>query len=53
MISHHPEVIDYLAADHAWEFFLSESGVAQVRPLLVDRESGLTASQWLTLSPKP
>lgn len=47
VISHHPEVVDYLAADEALWFARDPSGAAHARPLAVDRESGLRASEWI------
>jgi ABC-type molybdenum transport system ATPase subunit/photorepair protein PhrA len=47
VISHNPEVIDYLAADAAWLFWRDEGGPVRVRPLPVDRESGLKPSEQL------
>lgn len=47
IISHHPEVIDYLAADTAFLFERPDGGPSRVRPLEVDRASGLKASEWL------
>jgi predicted ATPase len=47
IVSHNPEVIDYLAAEHAWLFEREDAGPAHVRPLVVDRDSGLKASEQL------
>jgi putative AbiEii toxin of type IV toxin-antitoxin system len=44
VISHHPEVIDYLALDSAWRFE-RPAGPVVVRPIEVDASSGLTLSQ--------
>jgi ABC-type glutathione transport system ATPase component len=49
VISHHPEVIDYLAPDQALYLWRGEDGPARVRELEVDREQGLSASEWLKL----
>ncbi len=48
VISHHPEVIDYLAADQVIQIW-RDDGPARRRELEVDREKGLTASKWLRL----
>lgn len=45
IISHHPEVIDYLAADSAFHLSRLNGGPSRVRPLEIDRESGLKASE--------
>lgn len=47
IISHHPEVIDYLAADTAFLFVRPDGGPSRVKPLEIDRASGLKASEWL------
>jgi ATPase subunit of ABC transporter with duplicated ATPase domains len=47
IISHNPEVIDYLAADHAWVFSRPKGGPTRLNPLEVNREEGLRASEWL------
>jgi AAA domain, putative AbiEii toxin, Type IV TA system len=47
VISHHPEVIDYLAAGSAFKFERPTGDVARVKPLAVDRDSGLKASEAL------
>jgi predicted ATPase len=47
--SHHPEVIDYLAADQAMVFWRDHGGPSRIRQLKVDREKGLTASEWVLL----
>lgn len=44
LVSHHPEVIDYLAADHALLFERSQGGPTRVRPDPFDRDKGLKAS---------
>lgn len=45
IISHNPEVIDYLAADSAFVFERPNGGPARVRALSVSREQGLKASE--------
>ena len=45
--SHNPEVIDYLAADSVWLFEREEGGPAHVRPLPIEPDSGLKASEQL------
>ena len=51
VISHHPEVIDYLAADEALYLWRREDGPTQVKNLAseLDRSQGLRASEWLHL----
>jgi len=51
VISHHPEVIDYLAADEALYLWRSEDGPTRVKNLAesLDRSQGLRASEWLQL----
>jgi predicted ATPase len=49
VISHHPEVVDYLAADQALYFWRSEDGPTRVRELELDRSTGLPASETLRL----
>jgi ATPase subunit of ABC transporter with duplicated ATPase domains len=48
VISHHPEVIDYLAADQILQLW-RDSGPTRQRVLDVDRSKGLPASEWLRL----
>ncbi|MFH1465085.1 MAG: AAA family ATPase [Pseudomonadota bacterium] len=43
--SHHPEVVDYLAASHPVVFERPGGGPARARPAVFDRDSGLTASK--------
>lgn len=45
IISHHPEVIDYLAAGDAFKFERPGGDLTRVRPFLVNLESGLKASE--------
>jgi len=45
VISHHPEVIDYLAADSAFRFERPSGAVARVAPLELDVSDGLKASE--------
>lgn len=47
IISHHPEVIDYLAAGGAAVFERMNGGPARIRPLSLDRTLGLKASEIL------
>jgi predicted ATPase len=47
VVSHNPEVIDFLAADDAWLFERDDAGPARVRRLPLDRSSGLKASEQL------
>jgi len=47
VISHHPEVIDYLAASGAILFERLNGGPSRTRPLSVDRTLGLKASEIL------
>jgi len=48
-ISHHPQVIDYLAADQVWELSRTEEGPTRIRDINVPREKGMTASEFLRL----
>jgi predicted ATPase len=43
--SHNPEVIDYLATNDAWLFERTDGGPASVRPLPIDPDSMLKASE--------
>lgn len=44
VVSHHPESIDYLAADEAWGMWRDrEAGHTRIRPLMPDRDAGETA----------
>ena len=45
VISHHPEVIDYLAADHALLFERPGGGPTRVQHNPFDRNKGLKASE--------
>lgn len=45
LISHHPEVIDYLAADHSLLFERPDGGPTRPRPDPFDRDKGLKASE--------
>ncbi|MEM9461382.1 MAG: AAA family ATPase [Myxococcota bacterium] len=45
MISHHPEVIDFLATEHPVFFEREHSGPVRVRTGLFDRDNGLKASE--------
>lgn len=47
LISHHPEVIDYLAADQSLLFERSGGGPTRVRQNPFDRDEGLKASELL------
>ena len=47
IISHHPEVIDYLASKHPYQFERPGGGPVRVRKALFDRDSGLRASEQL------
>lgn len=49
VISHHPEVIDYLAAHQVLCFSRTADGPARLRELDVDRDKGISASEWLML----
>ena len=48
VISHHPEVIDYLAADHSLFFERPGGGPTRVRLDPFDRDQGLKASELVT-----
>ncbi|MBK8481483.1 MAG: ATP-binding protein [Proteobacteria bacterium] len=45
VLSHHPEVIDYLAADQVLYLWRGGGGPTRVRELSIDRDQGLTASE--------
>jgi predicted ATPase len=47
IVSHSPEVIDYLASDHAWLFERDDGGPSRVRPLSIDLDAGMKASEQL------
>lgn len=47
LASHHPEVVDYMAASHPFMFERPDGGPVRVRPAVFDRESGLSASAQL------
>jgi predicted ATPase len=49
MVSHNPEVIDYLASEHVLVLSRPGGGPTRVRPLDVARDSGVSASRWLAL----
>lgn len=49
LISHNPEVIDYLAADGCFIFERPDNGPARVRAVAFERESGLKASEQIAL----
>ncbi len=45
LISHHPEAIDFLAAEHPLLFERPDGGPVRVRKTIFERESGLKASE--------
>jgi predicted ATPase len=47
LISHHPEAIDYMAADHTLLFERPDGGPTRVRTAPFNREEGLKASELL------
>lgn len=49
--THHPHLIDLMAAEAAWELVVN-AGKASVRPFEVDRDSGISASRHLLLRGK-
>jgi predicted ATPase len=49
LISHHPELINYLAAEHGVIFERLDGGPVRVRPFEVDAESGLSAAETVAL----
>lgn len=49
VISHHPEVIDYLAPDQVLRFWRDEGGPTRVDEPEVDLDTGLTASEAVRL----
>jgi energy-coupling factor transporter ATP-binding protein EcfA2 len=51
VISHHPEVIDYLAPDEVLVLARESGGATRIRELMVDRDQGLTASEALRRGP--
>lgn len=51
VISHHPEVVDYLAVDQALYMWRGADGPTRVRELEVDRGSGQLASELLRFGP--
>jgi energy-coupling factor transporter ATP-binding protein EcfA2 len=50
VISHNPDVIDYLAADSAYLFTRPSGDVTVCREFPVDRSQGITASEYLRLT---
>lgn len=48
-ISHHHRVIDYLAADGAWEVRRTDDGPSRLEEVQVPRDTGLSASEYLRL----
>jgi energy-coupling factor transporter ATP-binding protein EcfA2 len=50
VISHNPDVIDYLAADSAYLFTRPSGDVTVCREFLVDRSQGIAASEHLRLT---
>jgi energy-coupling factor transporter ATP-binding protein EcfA2 len=50
VLSHHPEVIDYLAPDQIIRLWRDETGPSRQETVVVDLEQGLTASTALNLS---
>ena len=49
VMSHHPEVIDDVAADQVLALTREVQGPARARELELDRAAGLRASEWLRL----
>jgi hypothetical protein len=49
MLSHHPEVIDYLAPDQVWLLKRDAEGPTRISELRLNRDSGQRASEWLLL----
>lgn len=47
VISHHPEVVDYLAAAEPFLFERKDAGPVRIRRAFFDRDSGVTASRQL------
>lgn len=45
LMSHHPEVIDYVAAEAALQMYRPRGGITQIAPLDVDLDEGLRASE--------
>ncbi|HVV17354.1 MAG TPA: AAA family ATPase [Polyangia bacterium] len=49
VVSHHSNVIDYLAADEIWRIWRA-GGPTRLERLDVDRSQGLSASEWVRLN---
>jgi predicted ATPase len=49
IVSHHPEVIDYLAQPAAFRFVRDNAGPVRIEPLAIDMERGIRTSEWLAL----
>lgn len=49
VMSHHPEVLDYLAADQLLRLSREDDGPTRMTEVQVDRTQGLSASEWLRL----
>ncbi len=49
VVSHHPEVIDYLAAESAFRFERPGGGPARCKEVTFDRSKGLKASELIAL----
>lgn len=47
VMSHHPQVVDYLAADQLLQLSRDTNGPTRVRTVDIDRNAGLKASEWL------
>lgn len=48
VVSHHPEAINYMAADSAWQMVRDGTGASIIRPIELDIESGVTVYDALT-----
>lgn len=48
-MSHHPQVIDYLAADQVLQLSRTEDGLTRLRDVRVPLDQGLTASEFIRL----
>ncbi len=52
VLSHHPEVIDYLAPDNVLLFYREEGGPSRIESAKFDASHGLKASELLRLEPR-
>lgn len=50
VVSHHPEAIDYLAADAVWRMWRDGSGHTRIAPVEADQDAGITAYEAVKLA---